>query len=91
MQEYLFSPIFRDNDRELLVSIRSRMLRGIKGNFKNLYSDILCPLKCGLTHTDSQENLLICPEIKKNVDTTQIKYTYFFEEPWKQKKSHYII
>ena len=87
IQEYLFVPSFSDVERNILVKARSRMLEGIKMNFKKNYQECLCVLKWELIHTDSQENLLICPQIKKEVNTSVIKYSYIFGSILEQKKS----
>ena len=58
--------------------MRLRMLPGIKTNFKNLFSEYSCPLKCGSEHEDSQENLLICPALTKKVNTNGIIYKDIF-------------
>ena len=65
IQEYLVSPLLNDNQRKLLIKLRSKM-EDIKSNFKKKYQDLDCPLKCDKTHVDSQENLLVCTKLKIN-------------------------
>ena len=63
------------------------MIEGIKCNFKNNFEELMCPLQCNLTHTDSQVNLLICPQIKERIDTTIIKYNFLFSDITNQHKA----
>ena len=44
-QEYLTSKLFSNQQCFLIFAMKSKTLRGVKANFKNLYSDNnLCPL-----------------------------------------------
>ena len=45
--EYLNSPLFNAESLQLLLALRTRTVRGIKNDFRDLYTDIKCPLKCG--------------------------------------------
>ena len=42
----------------MLLSLRTRTVRGIKSDFKGMYQDVLCPLECG--NTDTLPNILTC-------------------------------
>ena len=75
LQAYLTSNLLNDHEKQTLTGLRSKMVRGIKSNFKKLYSDQSCRLKCSLTHIDNQENLLICKALSHRVDTNYIKYS----------------
>jgi hypothetical protein len=70
-QKYLLSPLFMNDEVNLLHSLRSRSV-DCKNNFKNRYKedDGLCQL-CG-EHIDDQKNILKCPEIIKRVKTDEI-------------------
>ena len=45
-KNYLSSPTFSNTEVSLLAALRSRTLRGLKFNFKNMYEDTNCALKC---------------------------------------------
>ena len=81
------SPILNDQQRKLLVKLRSKMLVEVSSNFPKSNPERKCPLKCNLEHLDTQENLLICPIIKENVNLKNIKYSYIFSDTEKQKEA----
>lgn len=81
-QDYLFSPVFDDHQRRLLFLLRSRMV-DVKANFRNQHSDSLCPSQCALIHTDSQENLLVCPKLK-GYSTNKVRHADLFKGTSKQ-------
>ena len=73
-QPYLVSPIFTNEDVEVLVNLRSHTTRGIRTNFKQLYkNDLSCPLVCwpadGTHVQDSQQHLLVCEKLELNKST----------------------
>ena len=53
--------IFNEEDRSLLIRLRTRTVNGIKADFKGLYRETFCPLGCG--ETDTLENVLRCKTI----------------------------
>ena len=59
---YMNSPLFNSESSKLLLALRTRTLNGIKNDFRGLYSDIKCPLKCG--EDDRIEHILECAVIK---------------------------
>ena len=78
IQNYLKSSM-TNRQKSLLFSLRSRMVRTIKGNFQTMYnSDIKCPL-CH-NEEDTQEHCLNCEFIIKNIDKVKehIKYNHLF-------------
>ena len=57
LQEYITSKELSDTQISILFSLRSRSIRGIKENFKNMHKDnTLCPI-CE-RFSDSQEHLI---------------------------------
>ena len=58
-QEYITSKELSNTQISILFSLRSRSIRGIKENFKNMHKDnTLCPI-CE-RFSDSQEHLIQC-------------------------------
>ena len=58
-QEYLTSKLFTNQQCFLIFAMKSRTLRGVKNNFRNMYSDnTLCPL-CE-RFIDTQEHIILC-------------------------------
>ena len=47
LQDYLSSPLFSNESRNLLFRLRTRTVNGIKSDFKGIYTDTTCPLGCG--------------------------------------------
>ena len=88
-QAYLTSPLFSNENVNLLFSLRSRSV-DCKINFKNRYkdTDVLCPL-CEDSE-DSQQHMLKCEEIRKKlksnaVTQNKIEYNDLFKDCIKQK------
>jgi hypothetical protein len=59
IQDYLISGELTNKEANTIAAIRSKCVRGIKSNFKKMFKDTMCPLKCG--QEDSQKHLLECP------------------------------
>ena len=81
MMQYLNSPLFSNNNRILLLGLRTRTIRGIRNDFRGLYPSNLCPLGCG--DIDTIENLLSCRVLKqyhvsKEVTPDDVKYGDIF-------------
>ena len=55
-QAYLMSPLFNEEDRSLLIRLRTRTVNGIKADFKGIYRETFCPLGCG--ENDTLENVI---------------------------------
>ena len=62
--EYINSPRFSLEEKQLLFKLRSRTL-DVKANFRNQYKDHWC-ISCGLS-LETQSHLLECPEILKKL------------------------
>ena len=81
MSSYMTSPQFSNDDMSLLLSLRTRTVRGIRSDFGGLYHDKNCPLGCG--ETDTLQNILTCKVLKqqhasKDVTSSEIKYEDIF-------------
>ena len=58
LQYYLFNPMFNNESRNLLFRLRTRTVSGIKSDFKGIYSDTTCPMRCG--QDDTIPHILSC-------------------------------
>ena len=66
MPTCLQSPLFNKIDISTLFSLRSRTVRGIRNDFKEMYKpNLSCPL-CG-NHIDSLPDLLSCSKLKTEI------------------------
>ena len=84
------SPLFNNNNRILLLALRTRTVRGIRADFKGFYTNNECPLECG--DIDTLENVLTCSVIKqfhesRELSPSDIRYEDIFsEDVHKQQK-----
>ena len=62
--EYLNSPLFNAESLQLLLALRTRTVRGIKNDFRDLYTDIKCPFKCD--EDDITKHVLECRVLKSH-------------------------
>ena len=93
VQTYICSSLFSNEDVGMLAGLRSRTVRGIKCNFKNMYKpNIFCPLKCWPPGCppleDTQEHLLYCSKLKlvhNTVANTRIVHDDIYGDVTKQK------
>ena len=44
ISQYLKSPLFNSESMQMLLALRTRTVRGIKNDFRGIYTDIACPL-----------------------------------------------
>ena len=63
--QYLRSPLFDAQSIELLFSLRTRTVRGIRNDFKGMFTDHSCPLACG--DVDTLQNVLSCNILQSHV------------------------
>ena len=66
-QTYLKSPLFNTESWQLLFALRTRTVKSIKSDFKNMYQEQLCPLGCG--DIDTLQNLLTCSVMSSKIHT----------------------
>ena len=91
LQEYLISPIFNSESRNLLFRLRTRTVSGVKNDFRGLYPYTTCPLGCG--ETDTIPNILTCMPLLSKHKSSQMSRSnicyedIFSEHLQKQKKS----
>ena len=69
---YLKSPLFNNNNRTLLLALRTRTVRGVRNDFRGLYPDNLCPLGC--EEIDKIENILTCSVLQKYHTSREITH-----------------
>ena len=89
-QEYLSSPIFDSESRNLLFRLRTRTVSGIKCDFKGLYTDTTCPLACG--QEDTIPHLLSCIVLRNYHASTDIsisdcKHEHLYSEDVREQKA----
>ena len=86
-EKYLDDPRFSRSDCQLLFQIRTRMLP-VKTNFPTMWNnDKSCRTCLGCVEIESQEHLLTCPGLRKNVEIpSSLKYDDVFDHPDKQYK-----
>ena len=87
LREYLISPIFNNESRNLLFKLRTRAVSGVKNDFRGLYPDTTCPLGCG--ETDTIPNILTCMSKHKSSQMSRSNICYediFSEHLQKQKQ-----
>ena len=66
-EKYFEDKRFSRSEVELLFSLRTMMVSGIKKNFSSQYQDnLFCDLCCA--HVDCQEHLLSCAALRSHVD-----------------------
>ena len=70
IQEYLKNPLFESESMEMLTALRTRTVRGIKNDFRGMYSDTECPLECG--NTDTLQHLLDCSVLNQHMSSESI-------------------
>ena len=88
IQDYLTSSLFNDKERKACLQLRTKMDTAFKANFKTHFEgNINCQLKCDKQHIDTQENILMCPSIKRHINTDDISYALLFKEPWEQLRA----
>ena len=90
LQDYLCSPVFNNESRNLLFRLRTRTINGIRSDFKGIYSDTRCPLGCG--QDDSIPHLLSCTVLGRhhkstNISLCNMKYEDIFSEDVRRQKS----
>ena len=79
LQEYLISPIFNNESRNLLFRLRTRTVSGVKNDFRGLYPDTTCPLGCG--ETDTIPNILTCmPLLSKHKSSQMSRSNICYED-----------
>ena len=86
---YLHSPLFSSENGKFLLALRTRTMRGMKNDFRGMYSDDLCPLSCDTP--DTLQHVLECSVLKQyhtsqNITDSNIRYTDVFSADIRQQK-----
>ena len=94
VQDYLMSPLFNCESRNLLFRLRTRTVSGIRCDFKGVYKDTFCPLGCG--ERDTLPHLLTCLVLRKQHKSTNLsisdhKFEDIFSENIMIQKSATVI
>ena len=87
LQEYFHPSFLNIQEAKMLFRIRSRMV-DVKMNFKNKYTDTLCPVCKTVGINDSQEHVLECAQLIKNQNilaNSDIHYIHIFESDIKKQ------
>ena len=90
VQPYLVSPLFTNEEVDLLYSLRSRTMN-CKANFRGMYKDDLSCPTCQTGALDQQQHILECNELSKKMLTdmlanNKVKYDDIFGSCLKQKE-----
>ena len=70
IMQYMKSPLFNSTSVNMLLTLRTRTVRGIRNDFRGMYQDALCPLGCG--DTDTLPNILTCRVLQANMTSLNI-------------------
>ena len=93
-QKYLKSPLFKNEEVNLLHALRSRVV-AVKNNFSSKYkNNLLCPL-C-IMSIDDQPHILNCSVLKRKFRSNEaakysIKYEDIFGDIQKQKQVTHLF
>ena len=81
MQKYLRHKLFTQENASLLMSLRTRSVRGIRTDFGDMYSDKGCPLPGCPQTKDSLQHVLDCSVLASEMTTRQLHhYTGSYSE-----------
>ena len=64
------SPLFNSESSKLLLALRTRTVNGIRSDFRGLFVDFKCPLKCG--EDDKLQHILECAVLKTHHNTDEL-------------------
>jgi hypothetical protein len=97
LQPYLKTPLFSNDETNLLFTLRSRTHEIFKANFRNMYGNVVwCPLKCWEgsedMDEDTQQHMLMCKTLSSLVHTDTVangrtNYSDIFADIRKQKEA----
>ena len=88
--QYMNSPLFNSESSKLLLALRTRTVNGIRCDFRGLFVDLKCPLKCG--EDDKLQHILECAVLKTHHNTDELTYyaikyeDIYANNPRKQKQ-----
>ena len=85
MQPYMMHPCMNSDDIALLFALRTRCVRGIRNDFREMFSTIRCEL-CD-KHDDTLPNLLMCEQLTHVPRNGSIYLDVFSQSVQNQKES----
>ena len=65
--EYMKSPLFSRDDASLLLSLRTRCVKGIRSDFPGMFVDKNCPVNPNCGTIDNLEHVLSCSKLWENL------------------------
>ena len=88
-QPFMESKLFSWEEAALLMALRTRTVRGVRGDFKGMYPDTRCPLP-GCLEEDTLPHILVCQVLARHRGTALPVITYsdvFSMDIHKQKQT----
>ena len=88
-KQYMRHPSITNKKASLLFALRTRTVRGIRGDFGQMYLTKQCPLD-GCTHLDTLPGLLTCPALRTrlgNLDNSEVKYEDVFSPRLEEQRA----
>jgi hypothetical protein len=67
---HLRSPLFNTDSLSTLFALRTRTVRGVKNDFRGMYTDASCPLGCN--EIDTIPHILSCSALQQNMNSQDI-------------------
>ena len=86
-KKYMIHHKIPHKQASLLFALRTRTVRGIRGDFGQMYPTKLCPLD-SCTHLDTLPRLLTCPTLRARVadlGSSQVRYEDVFSPRLKEQ------
>ena len=77
LQNYMENQLFNSKNVSLLLSLRTRTVRGIRNDFKGMFEDTKCPLP-GCGESDNLQHILKCKVLLQRLPPTEVTYTDVF-------------
>ena len=81
------SKLFSREEASDLMALRTRTVRGIRGDFRGMYPDTTCPLP-GCVEEDTLPHILECQVLarRQEIDMLAVSYTDVFSEDIRKQK-----
>jgi hypothetical protein len=78
---YMKSPLFSQGESSLLMSLRTRCVRGIRNDFPAMYVDKYCPIDPTCASIDNLEHVMFCTKLWEKIkDHNLVTHTVQFED-----------
>ena len=88
-QSYMENKLFSSEEAANLMALRTKTVRGVRGDFRGMYPDTRCPLP-GCLSEDTLPHILVCQALARHRGTALPAVTYsdvFSEDILKQKQT----